>query len=47
MTPASKKGSRELSTKCMAVTYKFIEPSEQNNNSAQKNTKKKPRKKKK
>jgi type IV pilus assembly protein PilO len=47
MTPASKKGSRELSTKCMAVTYKFIEPSEQNNNSAKKNAKKKPRKKKK
>jgi type IV pilus assembly protein PilO len=46
MTPASKKGSRELSTKCMAVTYKFIEPSEQKNNSAKKNTKKKPRKKK-
>ena len=46
MTPASKKGSRELSTKCMAVTYKFIEPSEQKNNSAKKNTKKKPRRKK-
>ena len=41
MTPAKTKDNRELSTKCMAVTYKFIEPSEQKNNSAKKNTKKK------
>jgi type IV pilus assembly protein PilO len=46
MTPTKKKGSRELSTKCMAVTYKFIEPSEQKNNSGKKNTKKKPIRKK-
>jgi len=52
MAPAKDKGSRELSTKCMAVTYKFIEPSEQkdsaakkNNSAAKKNKAKKPRKK--
>lgn len=29
MTPSKGKNSRELSTKCMAVTYKFIEQSDQ------------------
>jgi type IV pilus assembly protein PilO len=46
MTPAKEKYSRDLSTKCMAVTYKFIEPTDQKNSSAKKNTKKKPRRKK-
>jgi len=46
MTPAkNKKSTRDLSIKCMAVTYKFIEPSEQNKNS-KKNSKKKSNKKK-
>jgi type IV pilus assembly protein PilO len=41
MTPAkNRKSSRELSTKCMAVTYKFIEPSEQKKNSKKKSKKK-------
>jgi type IV pilus assembly protein PilO len=43
ITPAKKKGKRELSTKCMAVTYKFIEPSEQKNKSAKKSKKKRRR----
>lgn len=43
ITPAKKKGIRELSTKCMAVTYKFIEPSEQNKKSSKKKRKKKKR----
>jgi type IV pilus assembly protein PilO len=48
MNPTKGKDSgRDLSTKCMAVTYKFIEPSEQTNTSEKKNTKKKPRSKKK
>jgi type IV pilus assembly protein PilO len=46
MTPAKEKDSRDLSTKCMAVTYKFIEPTDQKNSSAKKNTKKKPKRKK-
>jgi type IV pilus assembly protein PilO len=46
MTPAKDKDdSRELSTKCMAVTYKFIEPSEQE--SSAKNDKSKGKKSKK
>jgi type IV pilus assembly protein PilO len=49
MAPAKNKDSRELSTKCMAVTYKFIEPSEQKDSAAKKNkgkkSKRKPRKK--
>ena len=47
MTPVKGNSSRELSTKCMAVTYKFLEQSEQNKNSAKKNKKKKPRRRKK
>ena len=46
MSPIKGK-SRELSTKCMAVTYKFLEQSEQNKNSAKNKKKKKPRRKKK
>ena len=46
MSPIKGK-SRELSTKCMAVTYKFLEQSEQNKDSAKKNKKKKPRRRKK
>jgi len=45
MTPAKDKGSRELSTKCMAVTYKFIEPSEQTKSAAKKKKEKRGRKK--
>lgn len=42
ITPTKdKKGGRDLSTKCMAVTYKFIEPSEQKNNSKKKSNKRK------
>jgi len=42
MTPAKdNKNGRDLSTKCMAVTYKFIEPSEQKTNSKKKSKKKK------
>jgi type IV pilus assembly protein PilO len=47
MTPVKGKSSRELSTKCMAVTYKFLEQSEQNKKSADKNKKKKPTRRKK
>ena len=40
ITPTkNKKGGRDLSTKCMAVTYKFIEPSEQKDNSKKKSKK--------
>ena len=44
MTPTSaknRKDSRDLSTKCMAVTYKFIEPSEQKTKSKKKSKRKK------
>jgi type IV pilus assembly protein PilO len=44
MAPAKDKDSRDLSTKCMAVTYKFIEPSEQKS-SAKKNNRNKGKKK--
>jgi len=47
MTPVKGNSSRELSTKCMAVTYKFLEQSEQTKNSAKNNKKKKPRRRKK
>ena len=46
MSPIKGK-SRELSTKCMAVTYKFLEQSEQNKNSEKKTKKKKPSRRKK
>ena len=43
MTPVKSKNSRDLSTKCMAVTYKFLEQSEQKKESSAKKTgKKKP-----
>ena len=47
MAPVNGKNSRDLSTKCMAVTYKFLEQSEQNKDSAKNKKKKKPRRKKK
>lgn len=46
MTPIKEKGTRDLNTKCMAVTYKFIEPSEQANSAAKKKKGKSRRKKK-
>jgi type IV pilus assembly protein PilO len=47
MTPVKGNSSRDLSTKCMAVTYKFLEQSEQKNSPAKKTSKRKPRSKKK
>jgi type IV pilus assembly protein PilO len=45
MAPGKDKGNRDLNARCLAVTYKFVEPTENNDTKKKSNIKKKKKKK--